>query len=338
MSALSHQSAINGSKNFWLSTDGNGTLPYNQAINFTESTDGSLVGQIKGTLDSLYIESPHSISFSLPNTSVATTVINTDSTEQNGLPGIYTSTSLLVGDKVILGGDNPSGIPLTMFQKTLENNVLQTWNFQLPQNLSTMSLLSYQSKDDFNYNSITTPVWNIDPYSVPTPTFSIPTYNTNIQSLTVSSINGAYIPPNFSLQTATLAFNLPIPLPQGPNVVATTVIPDLVANGVYQYDVSVVLTGATFADAGTPPTIPFNINFAVRLGGATGTYDYGSTYSCMSPSASFAGTISFNLSGMATAGSTDSQIDIIAYNPQTGTTMTLYFTTPADGVLIRRIQ
>lgn len=353
MASLSHQSAVNLNKNFWLAaapghstssqfveTAGGSVMDYNADILFATMPGNVSTARILGTSGALFIESPNQpINFSQFGDGVARSQINPDSTAQNQYPGIYTSTVVYGAGGLATGG--LSNTPLQMMHTDTNNNPLDYYKFYMPQfDLSygsSIGFLNYSSKDNFGYNVVTSPVYNINPYASPEPTITIPTYtlsttSVNVDSALISSVNGTQMVANATLiNLAKPAFASPQTIPQAVTDIATvTPIPALVPGGIYSYDVPISLSGITANNAGSAPTYPYNVNFGVRIGGIDGTFDYAYTVSLPSAGGIGNGNFEFNLSGMVQAGTQAQTLEVVAFQQQVGTTATLTFVVGND--------
>ena len=330
MASLSHQSAINSERNFWLSAQNDNTIPYNTALKFDLNPDGSLQSRLLGSLSTMYIQSPTSVAFSIPNTTTAKAEINVDATAQNQLAGLYVSSPIATDTSLVTSGY--SGTAMTMTQRDDNNNIVNNWATFVPKNSaggvqpSTLQGFVYSAKDNFQFNALTSPIWTINPNI---PRIDIPTYTINTSNIQVSSINGSSIPSG----NRVIEFAQPVLItqayPQAVTVGATVSNPGIVAGGLYQYDIGVEIVNATPNNAGSAPTYPYNVFFGVRLGG-NGAFDYAHTFAIQSASGVGAGTYCFNLTGMTNAGTLNQNIDVVVYHAQVGTTVTLAFASPND--------
>lgn len=93
MASLSHQSAINPDKSFWLSSQ-TPTIPYATPLTFDVTPDGSSTANLQGRLSTLYIQAPYGVAFSLPNSLTGKCEINPDATQANQLAGLYVSSPI----------------------------------------------------------------------------------------------------------------------------------------------------------------------------------------------------------------------------------------------------
>ena len=238
------------------------------------------------------------------------------------------------GGALVTTGLSNDATMLNATSLTTTGDVESLWKIFLPGGgqggllASTMSAYWYQAPN-FQYDPVRSPLFYIQPQLTP-PEITIPSYtvnasNASVQNMIVSSLNGALIPPNFGLINipgASFTLAGASGSPQGVVVIATASVPGgVVPNAYYSYDVNIQFSCATPSTSPTPPTYPYSIPFAIRIGGnpAFG-YDYDQTYVMWASGGSGVGTIDINLSGITEAtGAVNNAIDVVAFNQQTGT-------------------
>lgn len=344
MASLSHQSAINPDRNYWVAaTPGissatqfaKNPMPYLEPLIFEQNQSAPITvedqGSVTGAFNALFIQSPTGVNFAQAGvgTTIATT-INTDATFQNQFPGIATSTIVTYGDRLIGTGHCPTGQQLTLVQRDSADNELQNLSFYMPRNQSTMNIYNYASKDNFMFNNLTSPIMQINPYAQPQPVLGVPTYLLSTSAMNVSSINGGFVPPDSGLIDLLQPTLNNDTYTQGVRAIGTQAIPGLVAGGYYLYDVAVDLATATANNAGAAPTFPFNLVFGVRLGGSGSTFDYGNTVQIDSSNQIGNGGVQFVLSGIVQAGTTNNNLDVVMFFNQVDTTATVSFASIGD--------
>lgn len=321
MSALSHQSAVNPDRNFWLSADGGGTIAYNTPLVFNISASNGNQAEIKGVNDLLYIEAPTGVVFNPPGIATPQNGFNMDSTAQNGLPGLYASTIIYAGDSFASGGYN--GGAITFGQRDANNNPVGTFNMIAPKTSaggtqpSTLQMFHY-----FNgtFNPLTSPVLTINPTI---PRIDIPTYTVNASALTVSSINGiAPISARNDLTPTLGNFNVNNAVP---TAIGEANFPNIIAGQDYLFDCGFEITAGS--------SIPANgwFQIGIRIGGNTGDFNYNNTFYYATTMGIPPAGLTFSVTGIATAGSTSSLVELICYQT-TGGAVTLNIAPATDAV------
>jgi hypothetical protein len=340
MSLLSHQSAVNEERDYWLKAAPGlssatqfvpNPLPYNFPFIIDQddtapSGDIDAQASIIGAANQLFIQSPTAITIKQNGSAPIATQINTDATAQNFLPGILTSTTMVAQGGFV--GTGLTGRGLTLQTRDADNNFFGQFQFNTPQSGVGQSTLSVVY---LNENAIApSNVMFYDP-SVEPAEIRIPSWNLSTSALNVSSINGGFMPPNSGL----VEFAEPVlangVYGQTVSAIGTAAVPGgLVANAVYQYDVAVNVVDLVANNAGSAPTFPFCVKFGVRLGGTGGTFDYGYTVPIYAAGGS--GPFQFVLSGMVKAASplTNDNLDVVLFFSQIGTTVTATFAAGGD--------
>jgi hypothetical protein len=332
MSALSHQSAINPDKDFWIkATPGISSatqflpnpVPYlEKQIWEQNTTNPTTVTALSGNL-ATYTDAG-CLFYANDSIIEPAVTINVDATEQNFVPGVNVSTLAYAGAGFYSGGLGDGGNAMVRQQRDTNNTLYAQWQDRTPQNNSTMNLVYLNSSPlPINGNVI-----NYDPTVGTTGEVRIPFWNFSTSQMNVSSINGAVVPANNAL--------IDIPQPvlnngtyvQQVSAIGTVAIPGLVPNGIYQYDVGVDVSNLVANNAGNAPVFPFPVFFGVRLGGTGATFDYGYTVPILLPGGSEAN--AFVLSGITKAGTTNNNLDVVIFFTQTGTTVTATFQVGGD--------
>ena len=341
--ANANQTSANNPKDLYVSLDGGSKMKYSGDMLFTTTNNGASQYQSTARVvaqgGALYFQNDNAINFSLPLTATPRIQINPDATGTNQLSGLYVSTTGAFDAGIQTNGY--SGTAQLIQQKDGNNNPVNQWSLFTAKTSaggvqpSTLQMFNYAAKDNFQFNSLTSPVFTINPNL---PRIDIPTYSVNAASLLVSSINGG-LPP-----AANTVIDIPQIVPanaaylQQTTSAAVVSNSGIVAGGIYQYDLSVVLDSAVANNVGSAPTYPYNILFGVRLGG-NGAFNWTHTTALQSAGGLGVFGDNFNLCGTATAGTTNSNIEILIYHGQPGTTVSLTFSTPADPTMtLQRIQ
>lgn len=257
MSLLTHQSAINSDKNFWVKaepgistsgqfvkTEGGSVMDYLATLNFATMPGAVSTVSLYGSGGALYIESENQgINFLNAGDSQPKVQINTDANATNGYAGVFVSTTVVAGAGFQTGGNTPNGI--TYNHRNSAGDVIDYYRMYLPLSDnsygSTIGFLNYASKDGFNFNNTTSPIYQINPY---TSSFTFPTYTVNVNNTidagTVSANTGTFT--NLDHPGVAKAF------------------------GVY--------TDLTGAGPSWAPLASYNMGSATRTFGGNGTGDY----------------------------------------------------------------
>ena len=326
MSALSHQSGVNTIRNFWLDSDAGTTIPFATPLNFGITAGGD-VARIIGNQSTLFIQSPTSIAFSgIAQSPGIKTEINIDADQTNQLPGIYVSSSVSVD--AFLQTNGYVNTYQNIVSRDTNNNVQGVFaetsgklsgNGLYP---STIQGISY-----FPPTALGTEIYRIDPTIQQ---ITIPSYSVSSPTIYVSSINGNSYPSG----TRVIEFSQPVcatqAYPQAVTAGATVTNAGISPGGLYSYDIGVTVISATPNNAGSAPSYPYMVLFGVRLGG-NGAFDYAHTMVLESAVGAFSnGGYAFNLSGMTRAGTANQNIEVVVFQGQAGTTVSLQFSAAND--------
>lgn len=341
--ANANQTSANNPKDLYLSTDGGSIMKYAGDVSFTTTNNGAAPFQSTSRLvtqnGAFFIQNGDAINFTEVGSASPGVQINPDATQQNQVTGLFVSTSASIGGLLQTEGNYSQ--TMNILQRDNLNNLVNQWAMLTPKTSaggvqpSTLQMFNYAAIDNFAFNSITSPVWTINPTI---PRIDIPTYTVNAASLQVSSINGGLPPAASTVIDITQIIPANAAYPQAVTSAASISDARIVPGAIYQYDLSVHLLSAVANNAGSAPTYPYNIAFGVRLGG-NGDFNYTQTVALQSAGGLGAGGTYFNLTGTATAGNSATTIEIVIFQGQTGTTVSLAFAAPVDPTMtLQRIQ
>ena len=252
MSLLSHQSAVNPERNFWLKnegatssinqfvkTAGGSVMEYDGDIRFQVDAAGALsTARMLGVANTLFIQSPTGTAFTLPQDGAPKVAINQNGTGTNNIPALYVSSITQLDSKLILANFDPNEATCMLIGTTNPAGQQQAY-YQLYNGNASGGGLQPSTLQLFSYAGGNI-AQNIQFY--PDGVTYIPTAQaTNLQATQitgVSTINGAPVNPSeASTQFSTIVIT---PTTTGNNLAAT--FPNVPSNAICEGFASGIIT------------------------------------------------------------------------------------------------